>query len=140
MALCRDHHWHDVGKMQKGFLVEQFGQVRAHQSNALNFHLNKTIGHFDREYKNSHGPLGSDAHLRARAEYAEWLAKDLIALHSDKQGTISGITTHSSTNFRSGGYITVDSKSEFGGPEQSSSSGFDRLKEKVGQMLGFQPH
>jgi hypothetical protein len=100
--------------MQKGFLVENFGQVRGNQSYPLNFHLAEATKAFDREYQRTSGPLGTAQHELDRYEFQRFVAKQLLDLFQDDDGEILSIrtTTDMSVN-HDRQFIEVVSESTF---------------------------
>jgi hypothetical protein len=106
--------------MQKGFLVEQFGRVRTHQSPALNFHLEKATEAFDQEYRKTAGPLGTAQHRFDRYEFQRSVANTLLDLYRNDDGDPARIRTATKITVNNGlSRIGVESESKFQQPQSA---------------------
>lgn len=98
----------------KHFKVEDFIEVREHQSWALNHHLKEMINTFDFQYSQSNGVLGSPSHQFEREFFAKSVCESLKEFTDSHLGNITALETRS-VHFASSinTEITVKSKSIF---------------------------
>ncbi len=96
------------------YQVENYGFVRQHQSDALNYHLEKMLESFDREYNTCGGQLGSLSHAYDRAEFAKITSESLIDSVVNVHGQITRTATKTEIDCPSlGKIISVESVSGF---------------------------
>jgi len=103
--------------------VELFGNVRSHQSAAMNYQLQEQLKGFDKEFKICGGHIGSSNHKQERQEFAKTVSKWLLNEFSKKDYDIGEIETTTEFNCHSlSRKITVETKSTFGDDTKPVSS------------------
>ncbi|MCB1532484.1 MAG: hypothetical protein KDJ35_06425 [Alphaproteobacteria bacterium] len=95
------------------FHAENIVALRAHQVDAVNFHLNEAVKAFDKEFAKIHVP-NSPRHQQERLNFAKHLAMHLSDLHTNSDGNITKIQTETTHEMSGIGQITVLQHSTFG--------------------------
>ena len=95
--------------------VELFGNVRTHQSAALNFHLQQFLEGFDKEFENQGGKLGSIGHRYDRMKFAQAVSNTLFDEFENKDYDVTSLKGYIVFNCHSIPVeIKVDAQSKFG--------------------------
>jgi len=80
-------------RMSEEIRVEDFGDVRPHQSYAFNFHLAYHLEGFDREYAKMGGRIQSLQHQADRMDFARFVSVGMLEEFANDPGIITQLNT-----------------------------------------------